>query len=284
MTKLPATYDIKEDKLAPSSDTEDERIHAAEDPPKPLITEIRERAFSHTKRSASKMSLQYAKKKRMKVEQFQVGENVSVNVPKNERVATDLPRIPGVITKVYEKSDLYEVGTKYGIFKSKIRAGDLQRYTDRIACDSTKVVSLHECCRLTNPHNKFVKKPCKCKGGCKNKSCSCVANGIRCSTHCHPSVVCHNVKGPLNFNFELISQRKWLTDKEMVMAAQLLTQKNPDMDGLQDLVLGQRNQWVHPKSNFVQFLHVNGNHWIAISNIGEERGTVNNLTSMILYR
>ena len=108
--KLPATYDIKEDKLAPSSvDIEDERIHAAEHPPKPLITEIQERAFSHTKHSASKMSLQYAKKKRMKVEQFQVGENVSVNVPKNERVATDLPRIPGVITKVYEKSGGHQI-------------------------------------------------------------------------------------------------------------------------------------------------------------------------------
>ena len=156
--KLYATYDIKEDKLAPSSDDiENKRIHAAEDPPKSLITEIPERAFSHTKRSASKMSLQYAKKKRMKVEQFQVGKNVSVNVPKNERLATDLPRIPGLITKVYEKSDLYEVGTKYGTLKSKIRAEDLQRYTDRIVCDSTKVVSLRECCRLTNAHNKFVK-------------------------------------------------------------------------------------------------------------------------------
>ena len=157
--KLPATYDINEDKLAPiSDDIEDERIHAAIDPPKPLITEIQERAFSHTKCSASKMSLQYAKKKRMKVEQFQVGENVSVNVPKNERVATDLPCIPSVITKVYGKSDLYQVGTTYGTFKSKIRAEDLQRYTDRIACDSTKVVSLRECCRLTNAHNKFVTK------------------------------------------------------------------------------------------------------------------------------
>ena len=83
--------------------------------------------------------------------------------------------------------------------------------------------------------------------------------------------MCHNVKGPLNFNIELNSQKEWLTDKEMAMAAQLLTQKNPDVDGLQDPVLGQRNQWGHLKSNFVQFLHVNGNHWIAISNIGEER-------------
>ena len=53
------------------------------------------------------------------------------------------------------------------------------------------------------------------------------------------------------------------------------TQKNPDVDGLQDPVLGQRNQWVLRKSNFVQFPHINGNHWIAISNIGDKRGTVN---------
>ena len=76
------------------------------------MTEIREKAASHTKRSRSKMSLQYARRKKIKVEEFHVGDNVSVNVPKNERVATDLPRVPDQITRVCEKSGLYEVGTK----------------------------------------------------------------------------------------------------------------------------------------------------------------------------
>ena len=46
------------------------------------MTEIRVLAASHTK--CSKMSLQYARRKKNKVEEFQVGDNVSVNVPKNE--------------------------------------------------------------------------------------------------------------------------------------------------------------------------------------------------------
>ena len=39
--------------------------------------------------------------------------------------------------------------------------------------------------------------------------------------------------------------------------------------------LGRKKQWNHPSSNFVQFLHVNGNHWMTISNIGVGKGIVN---------
>ena len=44
---------------------------------------------------------------------------------------------------------------------------------------------------------------------------------------------------------------------------------------LQDTVLQQNYSWKVPTSEFVQFLHVEGNHWITISNIGEKGNCVN---------
>ena len=44
----------------------------------------------------------------------------------------------------------------------------------------------------------------------------------------------------------------------------------PEVDGLQDTVLQQNYSWKVPVSEFVQFLDVEGNHWITISNIGEK--------------
>ena len=198
-----------------------------------VMTEIRENAAIQTKCSATKMSLQYSQRKRIKVEEFKIGDNVSVNVPKNERTATDLPRVPGKVIKVCEKAGLYEVGTKFGLLKSKLRAGDLQRYTDNVDCDSSRVVSLQECCRLTNAHNKFVKKSCKCKSGCKSKNCSCVSNGIDCSTHCHPGEVCQNTPKPLACDVDLVINDQWPTDREMALAALILSNGSPDMGGLQ---------------------------------------------------
>ena len=47
-----------------------------------------------------------------------------------------------------------------------------------------------------------------------------------------------------------------------------------EIGGLQEPILDQKNQWQHPTGVFVQFLHVNGNHWVTISNIGEPKGVV----------
>ena len=41
------------------------------------------------------------------------------------------------------------------------------------------------------------------------------------------------------------------------------------------MCIKDKNQWNHPSSNFIKFLHVNGNHWITISNIGVGKGIVN---------
>ena len=113
--------------------------------------------------------------------------------------------------------------------------------------------------------------------------CSCVVNNITCSTHCHPNEksACQN-KSKINsqFDLHLVKSNKWLTDREIFAASKLLKETFTQNEGLQDPVLGQKNQWPHPEGEFVQCLHVNGNHWITISNIGNCEGVINIYDSM----
>ena len=67
----------------------------------------------------------------------------------------------------------------------------------------------------------------------------------------------------------------WLTDEHMLKANNVLKKDYPSVDGLQDTLLQQNFSWDIPSSEFVQVLHVNGNHWITISNIGVSDQSVN---------
>ena len=67
----------------------------------------------------------------------------------------------------------------------------------------------------------------------------------------------------------------WLTDEHMLKAHNILKKDYPSVDGLQDTLLQQNFSCDIPSSEFVQVLHVNGNHWITISNIGVSDQSVN---------
>ena len=60
----------------------------------------------------------------------------------------------------------------------------------------------------------------------------------------------------------------------MDAANKLLKESFPAIDGLQNPVLQQNMSFDAPNFEFAQFLLVNKNHWLLISNIGEEMNTV----------
>ena len=91
-----------------------------------------------------------------------------------------------------------------------------------------------------------------------------------------------NVPVRVECDLKLIEGNGWLTDVEMKVASDLLRTKNSKIGGLQDPILGQANQWQHPSGEFIQFLHVNGSHWLTISNIGEPKGVVNIYDSLLM--
>ena len=71
-----------------------------------------------------------------------------------------------------------------------------------------------------------------------------------------------------------LESNEWLDDVLMNLGQNLL-RKHRKMDGLQSVLLGQKIAFVPQFEEFVQILHVNGNHWITVSTIGCKPATIN---------
>ena len=82
----------------------------------------------------------------------------------------------------------------------------------------------------------------------------------------------------------ILQADKWLTDEHMDHGKWLISQKYPQAKGLHSVLAFQSKQ---PKvdsglQDFVQVLHLSGNHWVAATNIGCESNRVKVYDS--LYR
>lgn len=60
--------------------------------------QLRQRADKKYLRSAEKMAERYNRKRRVK--SFEVGESVSLRIPRIDRTSSDLPRLPCIIVQV----------------------------------------------------------------------------------------------------------------------------------------------------------------------------------------
>ena len=79
----------------------------------------------------------------------------------------------------------------------------------------------------------------------------------------------------------ILLKNMWLTDNIVFAAEQLLNQQHPYISGLQDPCLQQvRTFAIQGNKEFVQCLIVGGNHWITISSVGCNPGTINVYDSM----
>lgn len=89
-------------------------------------SKICKRALYNTYVSAARMSEFYNRRKRIEVQEFSVGDRVSVAVPKLDRTATDLPRIPAEIIAIHgPKVKSHSLTTAFGTISTKFTGGDL---------------------------------------------------------------------------------------------------------------------------------------------------------------
>ena len=162
-----------------------------------------------------------------------------------------------------------------GIIKHAFRLGDFAAYTGEVKINKSKEVSVRQAALEINAPNRFTVNRCKCKGKCNTAQCSCIRSHISCSNHCHPGSTCknNNIAQKQKCKQQKILSDKdvetlengWLTDEYMLKANNVLKK---DFMG-------------YPSSSeFVQVLHVNGNHWITISNIGVSDQSVNVYNSL----
>lgn len=65
---------------------------------------------------------------------------------------------------------------------------------------------------------------------------------------------------------QILCDGDWLNDKHIAAGNMLLKAKFPYQNGLQDTCLLSKKRWNSKPKEFVQILHVAGNHWVCASN------------------
>ena len=74
---------------------------------------------------------------------------------------------------------------------------------------------------------------------------------------------------------------KWLNDKHIYAASKLLKTQYPQQNGLMSTqLLAKKLQWNSSNVDFVQIVHVSGNHWTCISNVHSSPGVCDIYDSM----
>jgi hypothetical protein len=161
------------------------------------ISKIRANVNNKQAKAAEAMSKKHDHKRNKRTIEFEEGEAVSVLIPPIDRGGSQLPRAPGVVSRVMKERDLYEICTKFGVLKDCLRAGDLETYHGVIDFDYTSIknkISLREVSTKLAGRDKDLKEievSCQCTGKCSDNRCSCFLAGLACNSHCH-SKKAHN--------------------------------------------------------------------------------------------
>ena len=128
--------------------------------------------------NGEKMKEIYAKCKQIKVEDFDVGGNVSVKVPLIDRGKCDVSHVPAVQQQ------------SFGTTESFYTASTLISYPAPVdIVDEDKTVSLREAAILHSVLKKDISK-CNFKTRCKTSHCHCKKISIKCSSQCHKGLKC----------------------------------------------------------------------------------------------
>ena len=168
---------------------------------KPLATlskhrNVREKADFLYRRNAERMKQKHSLVH--KVKKFSVGESVGLRIPRIDRTATDVHRLPCVIVKVVGKAqDMYRLRCSSGVLHKCYRADELEPFAGSYnipvnGWEGDVRVSLREAARDHAPWNTFTGNRCSCSGSCDTRKCHCKKTGISCSSHCHKGTHCKN--------------------------------------------------------------------------------------------
>jgi hypothetical protein len=126
--------------------------------------------------------------KKHDIQHFNIGDIVSLKVPREDRTSTDNRRLFGrILQEPY--SHRYKVLTYSGIIKRLIPTKELgvveqALWSDIVIPDTIKEVTLGLAAREASTSAR-VGISCQCKGPCSTKRCRCFKEGKQCSVHCH---------------------------------------------------------------------------------------------------
>ena len=136
--------------------------------------------------SADKMKNRYAKRKRVIVHTFPIGDSVAVKIPKIHRHKTDTKRVPAIIVKA-STPPMYKLACKYGTLQGYYSTSELVCYPGNveIANEDHEITLRYSVLDTEVIH-------CKCKKLCDSNRCPCQKQGLSCHTRCHSGRHCNN--------------------------------------------------------------------------------------------
>ena len=156
---------------------------------------IREKVQKRALENAEKMIDKYAKKKRIRLMNFKVGQSVSVKIPKADRSSSDVRRLPcEVISVKGGTQQLYELACVHGTLDRLVSASDIMPYPSRVKVEKSKLktkISIRTAASKSSVITKSVFS-CHCKKGCKNATCQCRKADMLCTSRCHKGLSCSN--------------------------------------------------------------------------------------------
>ena len=127
----------------------------------------------------------------------QVGDNVAVLIPIVDRGRGDPRNLLGVIVDL-DENNMYTINVKAGILKGKFSRNQFDLCPQRLLTDAdvdrTRTVSLRQAVSKESSSGGQSYIRCNCAGPnrCKTNRCKCFKNKIKCSSHCHGSLLCKN--------------------------------------------------------------------------------------------
>eukprot|EP00112_Aurelia_sp_Birch-Aquarium-sp1_P014510 Seg314.4 transcript_id=Seg314.4/GoldUCD/mRNA.D3Y31 product="hypothetical protein" protein_id=Seg314.4/GoldUCD/D3Y31 len=161
----------------------------------PRRKRIRDKVVQQGLVNADKMTKKYAKQKHIIIEEFQVGENVSGKIPKQDRISSDNKRLACVVVdKRGGRTPSYRLACSSGTLDRRVTTFDTMHYPGRVEINKNnlnKSVSLRQAAREASVV-KASALSCKCKKGCTGKTCVCRKDGKVCSSRCHKGISCKN--------------------------------------------------------------------------------------------
>lgn len=108
-----------------STDTNIENVQNDTVKPKSII-KIRDNVKKKQEKAAESMENKQNHKRNKRTLEFDLGDAVTVLIPRIDRGGSDLPRAPGIVNEI--KLDLYRVVTKFSILNNCLRASELELY------------------------------------------------------------------------------------------------------------------------------------------------------------
>ena len=154
---------------------------------------MRTKTMEKLEKNQDYMIGKYQKGKRIKVADFQIGENVSLLIPKGDRHHSDLKRLPcTIIDKSSGQIPTYKLLCEHGMLNRRHTASTLMSYPGVVKGKIQKRISLTEAVQLSNMN---VVVFCSCKKACQTRQCRCFNAKRNCSSRCHKGKTskCQNI-------------------------------------------------------------------------------------------